>query len=183
MFDKFLEMLQTWAHALAPFIVLQPYENGALVRLGTFKRVLGPGFHWVWPLHIDTVWQEHITPRTEHLAGLATTTKDGKSIGFDAIVTYRIVDVEKAVLGVTQVKDAIADTCMGIIGTTLSESTWEQIIHGEVLDGVSAACRKRGWRWGVEVMQVQLSGICLVKNVRLSGSPQHHTMDLEHHTG
>lgn len=173
MFDRIFELLQTVAGHLIPFIVLQPYEAGALVRLGTFKRVLGPGFHWVMPFGIDMVWQEHTTPRTDHLAGLSTTTKDGKSIGFDAIITWQINDVEKAVLRVTQVKDAIADTCTGIIGTALTESTWEDIIHGAAVEGLTKTCRARGWKWGIEIMQVQLSGVSLVKNIRISQSHGH----------
>jgi regulator of protease activity HflC (stomatin/prohibitin superfamily) len=112
---------------------------------------------------------------------MATTTKDGKPIGFDAIVTYRISDIEKAVLRVTLVKDAIVDTCMGIIGTELSNATWEDIFHGNVVEDLTEACRKRGWKWGIEIMQVQLAGVCLVKNIRLSGGSAQH-MDIEHHT-
>jgi regulator of protease activity HflC (stomatin/prohibitin superfamily) len=173
MFDWIWNALSAIGEALLPFVVLQPYESGVLCRLGTFKRVLGPGFHWVFPFHIDRVWDDHITPRTEHLSGLATTTKDGKSIGFDAIVTYRIKDIEKAVLRVTHVQDAIADTCMGIIGTELSNATWEDVLHGKATESLTSACRERGWKWGVEIMSVQLAGVALVRNFRLSGSAQH----------
>ena len=77
---------------------------------------------------------------------LATTTRDNYSIGFDAIVTYRIADIQKALLEVSEVKDAIVDTCVGIIGTTLSEATWLDVLHGGAVDNLTAACRKRGWR-------------------------------------
>jgi len=111
---------------------------------------------------------------------MATTTKDGKSIGFDAVVTYRISDMEKAVLRVTHVKDAIVDTCMGIIGTELSDATWEDILHGNTVEALTEACRKRGWKWGIEVMQVQLAGVCLVRNIRLSGTSGSSHMEVEH---
>src|SRR5579863_7314377 len=169
MFDRIFDFVQNFLHLLLPFVVLQPYEAGVLIRLGEFKRTIGPGgFHWCYPLNIDRVWEDHITPRTHHLAGLATTTKDGKSIGFDAVVTYRISDIEKALLRVTQVQDAISDTCMGIIGTTLSDSSWDDVLHGLATDGLTEACRKRGWKWGIEIIGVQLAGVCLVKNIRLS---------------
>jgi regulator of protease activity HflC (stomatin/prohibitin superfamily) len=170
MFDKLFEIIQAIFTSLLPFVVLQPFEEGCLCRLGVFKRVLKSGFHWCIPLGVDVVWHEHTTPTTAHLHGLSTTTKDGKSVGFDAIVTYQINDIQKALLGVTTVRDAITDVCMGIIGTELTGSTWVEVAHGDTLEGLTKACRGKGWKWGIEVIQVQLAGICQVKNIRLSGS-------------
>jgi regulator of protease activity HflC (stomatin/prohibitin superfamily) len=169
MLDRLIELLEGLWGALLPWVVLQPFEQGVLVRLGTFKRVLGPGFHWIYPLHIDKVWDHYTTPSTHHISGLCTTTKDGKAVGFDAIVTYRIVDIEKAMLQVTGVEHAILDACQGVIGTALSESTWHEILHGDVVDDLTKLCARRGRKWGVEIMSVQPIGTCLVRNIRLSG--------------
>jgi regulator of protease activity HflC (stomatin/prohibitin superfamily) len=177
-FDKIWEILGAVFEWLVPFIVLYPFEKGVLVRLGTFKRELEPGFHWVFPFHIDQVFHEHITARTEHLTGLATTTKDGHAVGFDAVVTWRINNIKRALLEVTDLKDAIADTCAGQIGTTLADATWEAIRTGAVIENLSDVVRKRGWKWGVEILNVQLSGIALVKNYRVTGQSQPHTVHL-----
>lgn len=174
MFDKLFDILTIVWHALLPWRVLPPWEKAVLVRLGKTKRIMEPGFHWIIPFHIDKVCEDSVVPRTHHIAGQATTTKDGKAIGFDTIITYQISDIEKAVLRVHEVKDAIADTCMGVIGTALSDAAWEDIVHGRVNDELLKLCRARGWRWGIEVMNVQLAGICLVKNVRLSGDRHEH---------
>lgn len=178
MLDRIIDVIYAIWHALIPWIVLQPYEAGVLVRLGKFKRVLGPGFHWVLPLHIDKVWDEHTTPSTHRIGGLSTTTKDGKAVGFDAIITYQIADVEKALLRVTQVKDAVLDTCMGVIGTALSDAAWDEILHGKVTDELTKLCARRGRKWGIEILSVQLAGACLVKNIRLVGGQ--HSVEVEH---
>lgn len=170
MFDRLFEILQAIWEALLPWTILQPYEAAVLIRLGKFKRTLGPGFHWIYPFGIDRIWQEHTVPKTHHLSGLSTTTKDGRAIGFDAIITYQVSDIEKAVLKVTAVEDAVIDTCTGVIGTALSDSTWEDVLHGKVIEELTKLCRARGWKWGIEIMSVQLAGVCLVKNIRLSGS-------------
>jgi regulator of protease activity HflC (stomatin/prohibitin superfamily) len=120
------------------------------------------------------VHPEHIVPRTERISSLATTTVDGKSIGFDAVITYRISDIQKAVLEVEDLKDAIADSCAGTIGQTLSAATWEQIWKGEATDSLTTACRKKGWRWGVEIQSVQLTGVALIKNLRIVSSGKFH---------
>lgn len=169
MFDRLVDLLQSLWDALLPWTVVAPYEAAVLVRLGTFKRVLKPGFHWIVPFRVDAVLSEHTTPQTHRIAGLSTTTRDGKSIGFDAVITFQVADIEKAVLRVTNVRDAIVDTCTGVLGTELSDAAWEDVLHGRVTDGLTKACRARGWKWGIEVIQVQLAGVCAVKNIRLSG--------------
>lgn len=170
MFDRLFEVLQWALEALIPFVIVHQFERAALLRLGRFVRILDPGFHWCLPLHFDQVYAINVVPRTEHLTGLSTTTIDGKSIGFDAVITYRVHDAEKAILEVEDLKDAVADTCAGQIGTTLAACSWETIWKGNAVDELTKVCRARGWRWGIEILSVQLAGAALVKNIRLSHS-------------
>src|ERR1700727_2111427 len=168
MLDKLLDLLASiWEH-LIPIAIIHPYNGDVQLRMGAFLRVLEGG-QWYWKVPFaDTVLIDHVVPRTERLTGLATTTLDGKAIGFDAVVTYRISDIQKALLEVSDLKDAIADSCAGIIGTELSNADWEKIIHGDMVETLTAACRKRGWKWGVEIQLVQLTGVAPVKNLRVS---------------
>jgi regulator of protease activity HflC (stomatin/prohibitin superfamily) len=168
--EKFFEILQAIWHSLLPFVVITHYQEAVLLRLGIYKRNLGPGFHWIIPLNFDSVLHDDVKPRTERLTGLSTTTADGKSIGFDAVITYFIADIKKALLEVHDLQDAVADTCAGVIGTELSNAEWRQIWHGEVTENLTAVCRKRGRKWGIEVQAVQLMGVALVKNLRISGN-------------
>jgi regulator of protease activity HflC (stomatin/prohibitin superfamily) len=174
MFDKLIDLLTSSIHMLMFWTVVQPYEQAVRMRLGEFREVLDPGFHWKMPFAIDYVHTEHVVPKTERLSSMATTTTDGRNVGFDAVITYRINDIKKAVLEVEDVRDSIADACAGVIGTALAGATWEDIRTGTVVDQLTAACRKRGWKWGIEIQAVQLTGISLVKNIRVSISGQTH---------
>jgi regulator of protease activity HflC (stomatin/prohibitin superfamily) len=174
MLDKLLELLAGIWHDLIPIEVVPPYSGGVQLRMGALLRVLGGG-RWYWKIpFVDNVMTENTVPRTERLTGLATTTADGKAIGFDAVITYRISDVQKAILDVHDLKDAIADSCAGVIGTELSNVSWVHIINGDMVDSLTAACRKRGWKWGVEIQLVQLTGVAPVKNLRVSLSGHEH---------
>jgi regulator of protease activity HflC (stomatin/prohibitin superfamily) len=173
MFDRLLELLATIWRELVPIEALHPYNGAVQLRMGRFLRVLVGG-NWYWKIpFVDYVVHESVVPRTERLTGLATTTVDGKAIGFDAVITYRISDIQKALLEVNDLKDAIADTCAGIIGTELSNSLWEDIVHGNTVELLTKACRARGWKWGVEIQLVQLTGVAPVKNLRVSLSGTH----------
>lgn len=174
MFDKLFDFLIGIWHELVPVVVLHPYDGAVQMRMGKTLRVLeGGGWYWKIPF-ADDIINEHVVPRTTRLTGLATTTVDGRAIGFDAVITWRISDIQKATLEVSELKDAIADSCAGIIGTELSNSAWTDIIHGNTVESLTVACRKRGWKWGVEIQLVQLTGIAPVKNLRVSLSGHTH---------
>lgn len=174
MLDKLLDWLKEIWHELVPVAVLHPYDGAVQLRMGKPFRVLEGG-HWYWKIPFaDDIINEHVVPRTERLVGLATTTSDGKAIGFDAVITYRISDIKKAMLEVSDLKDAIADSCAGIIGSELSNAPWASIVHGDTVELLTAACRRRGWKWGVEIQLVQLTGVAPVKNLRVSLSGHTH---------
>ncbi len=172
MFDRLIDVIVAMGEACLPWKVVRPWERGVLVRLGKYKRVLEPGFHFIYPFRIDEVWDDAVVARTHTFEG-GTTTKDGKQIGYTCVVTFQIADIEKSTLRVHEVKDAVVDTCMGVVGVALSDATWEDVLHGRVGDELTKLCRARGWKWGIEIVGVQLAGASLVKNIRLTGT--HHT--------
>lgn len=168
MFDHLIGIIVEFAALFKFWIILEPFEEGVQTRLGKTRKVVGPGLHWLAPFRIDHVFAESVVPRTHDLGNESVTTKDGKSAGFRAIVTFRIKDIEKAIMSVHEVEHAVSDACSGEIGHVLRENSWDDILHGEdITDKLTAACRKRGHRWGIEVLGVQLASLSLVKTIRL----------------
>lgn len=170
MFDRVWEVIKEILRAFQPYVVLMPYERGVLTRLGVIKYEMEPGFHWCWPFHIDVVHFLNVVAHVEHIANLATITKDGKQVSCEAIVTYRISNVRKALFEVEHLRDAIMDTCAGVIGSTLCGQTWEDLWGGAAAETVTDACRKRGWKYGIEVQSVQLTGLAQARTIRLTGA-------------
>lgn len=170
MLDRLVDILLQFIELFKPWTVIMPYEGGVLIRLGKFVRVLEPGFHWVIPLGVDHVCSENVVPRTHSLEAQSTTTSDGKQIGWQAVITYKVRDVKVALLEVEDAEHAIKDSCSGTIGQVLSTLTWSDILSDSgYLDKVTSACRKKGFRYGLEVSAVQFSTMSLVKSLRLLG--------------
>jgi regulator of protease activity HflC (stomatin/prohibitin superfamily) len=167
MFEKLFELVAQFGGLFKFWEVVHPYEGGLVLRLGIYSRDLKLGYNWIIPFGFEHTITEYTVPRTSRIHSMSTTTKDGKTIGFEAVITWRINDLKKSLLEVSSLKDAIADCCMGVIGTELAESSWEEILHGKVIDALGATCRKQGWKWGVEIIRVQLTGVAAAKNIRL----------------
>jgi regulator of protease activity HflC (stomatin/prohibitin superfamily) len=166
-FERLFEIVAQFADLFMCWTIVDPYEGGVVLRLGIFNRELQPGFNWLIPLKVERVITEHTVQRTSRIHSMSTDTKDGTTIGYEAVITWKIHDIRKSLLEVSQLKDALADCCMGVIGTELSESTYEEIRQGKTLEALGAACRKQGWKWGIEVVRVQLAGVARARNLRL----------------
>lgn len=160
---QFLDLFKFW-------VILAPYERGVLLRLGKFVRVIEPGLTWIWPFNVERVQYESVVPCTHTLGDQSCTTRDGKQVGLQAVITYKIRDIDVALLEVAHHEDALRDSCSGTIGQVLSTFTWEEIMAGDVAqEKITKACRQKGFKYGLEVMSVQFASMGLVKTLRLLG--------------
>lgn len=169
MFDRFFDFVIQFAELFRFWVILEPYESGVQTRLGKFVRVLEPGLHWLIPFSIDKTVHEHTVPRTHQLYDQSGVTLDGKQIAFQAIITLQVRDIKKALLDVEDSEHAIKDACAGTIAHELSRLLWCDIVgeSTDAIDKITAACRKKGFKYGLEIQNVQFSTMSLSKTIRL----------------
>lgn len=168
MFDRLVELLISCVDLLRFWVIIRPYESGVKLRLGKFVGVLEPGWNWMIPLGIDQYEHEHIVPRTHTLDPQSVTLADGKQVGFQAVITYKVRDIKVALLEVEDSEHAIKDACAGTIAHTVSVCTWDELVQSEDwVDRVLSAVRKRGFKFGLEITSVQFSTLALVKTLRI----------------
>lgn len=167
MLDKLVEVVLQFIGLFKFWVVIHPFEAGVILRLGKLSRVIECGYHWMIPFGIDHALTEHIVPTTHSLGDESAISKDGKSVGFHAVVTYKVRDIQKALLEVEDVDHAIRDACSGEIGRVLRAATWEEMQSEAILDKLREGCRKRGFRYGIEIISVQLAGLAPCRTIRL----------------
>jgi regulator of protease activity HflC (stomatin/prohibitin superfamily) len=170
MFDKLIDVLLQCVGWLVPFVVIDEFERGIVLRFGRHQRDLGPGFHWIIPFQVDRVMADNIVPRTVNLGSQSLTTKDGKTVVVAGVVTAAIRDARRALLEVEGVDDALQDSCYGAIGALVAAHTWHDIQQEAFADTLTKACRKQAWRFGIEIQRVQLSDLTLARTYRLHSS-------------
>ena len=100
--------------------VANQYERGVVFRLGKFSRTAGPGLYLVWPL-ID--WQIKLD--------LRTVTRDNVPIKVNAVIWFRIVDPERAVMQVREVADAVVQVSVTALRTVLGQHTLDDILKAQ----------------------------------------------------
>jgi regulator of protease activity HflC (stomatin/prohibitin superfamily) len=168
--DRLVDLLVQCLGLFRFWIVMAPYEAGVLLRLGKFVKILEPGFHWAIPFGVDQYEHEHTVPRTHTLLPQSVTLVDGKQVSLEAVITYKVRDIKTALLEVEDSEHAIHDSCSGTIAHSIMKCTWLELVESEDWeDRVLKACRARGFKFGLEITNVQFSTLALTKTLRLLG--------------
>lgn len=166
MFDRLVDIVLGFVDKFACMTIISDYQQGLVLRFGRFNRILDPGLHFLWPL-VEDVLNDNVVPRTYNLVAQSLTTRDGKSVVVSGVVTARINDIRKALLEVEGVDDAIKDASVAEVAQAVVGATWPELADPGFCDVLTAACRKRAWRWGIDIMRVQLSDVSVSRSIRL----------------
>jgi regulator of protease activity HflC (stomatin/prohibitin superfamily) len=140
--------------------IANQYERAVVFRLGKFNRTAGPGLYLVW-LFIE--WQTKLDLRTvtaavEQQEGI---TRDNVPIKVDAVIWYRIVDPERAVMQVRAIANAVEQVSLTTLRTLLGQHTLDDILKAQ--DTISETMQKSiddvTEPWGVKVERVQMKNV------------------------
>jgi regulator of protease activity HflC (stomatin/prohibitin superfamily) len=147
--------------------VANQYERSVVFRLGKFNRTAGPGLYFIWPFieWLTKLDLRTITADVEQQEGI---TRDNVPIKVDAVIWYRIVDPERAVMEVKNVSNAVEQVSLTTLRTVLGQHTLDDILKAQ--DTLAEVMQKSidsvTEPWGVKVELVQM------KNVEIPPSMQ-----------
>jgi regulator of protease activity HflC (stomatin/prohibitin superfamily) len=145
---------------LLGFRIAQEYQRGVVFRLGRFLGVRGPGLYWIIPL-ID--WQQKVDIRTvtREIEQQDTITKDSVTVKVNAVLWYRIVNPEKAIVAVENYRSAVYQIAL----TSLRNITGQHVLD-EVLkerNTINATLQKiideTTDAWGIKVELVEMKDV------------------------
>lgn len=166
MFDRLLDLIVQFGQQLVPFIIVNQTYGGVMLRFGTFKKVLEPGWHWKVPF-IDEPLTNSIVWTTISMPAQSLTTKDGKDIVVKGVIKYKIVDIQIFALEVYDAIDAISDMTQGIIFDIVKDRTWDELQFDNLKTKITRKAQTEAKRWGIEIETVTLSDLAKIRSIRL----------------
>ncbi|MCE5292923.1 MAG: SPFH domain-containing protein [Nocardiaceae bacterium] len=165
-FEKLIDLVVQFLEFFRFCTIIDCYERGVRLRFGKFVSELEPGLRWQWPFFIDNILNENVVPKLYQLFTQSIMTRDGVSVAAGAVICYQIRDIKKALLEVDTVANAIHDSCASTMAEEILAADWADVRAAGFSDKLTAACRKRGFRYGVEVMSVRFNELAPVRNYR-----------------
>ena len=160
-------------YLLAGFRVIYQYERGVKFNLGSFKKVYSPGLRYAFPA-FQSIKKVDLRVNTLDIPRQEVITKDNVSCAINAVIFYRVVQADKAVIEISNYNYAI---------NQLAQSSLRNVVGTAELDTVLAQRDQLGesirkfvdeftMPWGIHVLSVELKDVELKEDMKRSMAAQ-----------
>ena len=136
--------------------------NQALVeRLGRYHRKLRPGLNFIVPFLDTIVWEESIRERLLDVPPQSAITPDNVSLNVDAVVYWKVLDLERTYYEIENIQDAIRELVVTTLRAEIGKMPFEKTfssrdeLNRALLDHLDEATEP----WGVKITRVEVQSI------------------------
>ena len=150
------------AYLLRSIRVIYQWETALKFTLGRFSGRMEPGVNFVFPL-LQTLARIDTRIRNRDLPAQMVITRDNVAARIDAVVYFKVVDVEKAALNVENYELAVKDRAKVVLRDIVGEITLDELLsqRDEVATRVREIVEKFVAQWGLHVELIALQDIQL----------------------
>ncbi len=147
--------------------ILNEYERGVVFRLGRFIGVKGPGLVILLPF-IDTMQKVSLRLVALDVPSQDVITKDNVSIKVNAVVYFKVIHPDKAVLEIEDYFYATSQIAQTTLRSVLGEVELDEILaNREKLNlKLQSIIDKQTENWGVKVSAVEIKHVDLPEEMR-----------------
>lgn len=152
---------------LAGIKIDQEYQRGVIFRLGRFLKVKGPGIYWIIPL-IDTKQKVDIRTNTVDIESQETVTKDSVTIKVNAVMYYKIIYPEKAIISVRDYKDASYQAALTALRNIIGQHMLDEVLKDRdtINSSIRAIVDQITESWGLKIELVEMKDVELPLNMQ-----------------
>ena len=152
---------------LKTFIVVRMREAIVVERLGKFRDVLSPGFHFIIPFFDRIAYRHETREQVIDIPSQACITRDNIQVSVDGLVYLQVLEPKKASYGIEDYRRAsinLAQTTMrSEIGKlSLGQSFYER---EQLNETIVKEIDKASDSWGIKVLRYELRNITPSPNV------------------
>jgi len=147
--------------ALSSVKVIQQGNEALVERLGVYDRKLEPGLKFVVPVLERVAYQGTIRERVLDIPPQPSITRDNVSITVDAVVYWRIMDMEKAYYKIQDLQFAMVNLVLTQIRAEMGKLELDETFtaRSKINDLLLQELDESTDPWGVKVTRVELRDI------------------------
>lgn len=142
------------------FRVLREYERGVIFFLGRFQTVKGPGLIIVIPgvqqiVKVDLRTVVYDVPTQDVIS------RDNVSVKVSAVIYFRVVDAEKAIINVEDFFEATSQLAQTTLRSILGQHELDEMLaqRDKLNGGIQVLLDEQTESWGIKVANVEIKHI------------------------
>lgn len=142
--------------------ILREYQRGVIFMLGRFHRVKGPGFIIVIPL-IQQMVRVDLRTIVMDVPTQDVISRDNVSVKVNAVVYFRVIDPEKAIIQVENFFDATSQLAQTTLRSVLGQHELDEMLaEREKLNlDIQTILDQQTDAWGIKVANVEIKHVDL----------------------
>jgi len=147
--------------------ILMEYERGVVFRLGRFSMVKGPGLRFIIPV-VDRMIKISLRTVAMDVPPQDIITKDNVSVKVNAVLYFRVVDADKALIEVEDYLYATSQLAQTTLRSVLGQSELDELLaHRDKINlELQQILDRQTDAWGVKVSNVEVKHIDLPDEMR-----------------
>ena len=144
------------------FRILREYERGVLFMLGRYHKVKGPGLILVIPV-IQQMVKVDLRVRVLDVPSQDVISRDNVSVKVNAVLYFRVVDPERAVINVEDFYDATSQLSQTTLRSVLGKHELDEMLasRDELNRDIQEILDEQTDPWGIKVANVEIKHVDL----------------------
>lgn len=143
------------------------YERGIVLTMGKYSSTRQPGWTFIWPI-FQSMQKVDIRIKTVDVPEQETITKDNIPVSINAVIYYKVMDPNKAVLDVENFYSAVSQLAQITMRNVVGEVTLEELLRDR--ETISAKIQARVDEatdpWGIKVNDVDLKDVVIPADLK-----------------
>jgi regulator of protease activity HflC (stomatin/prohibitin superfamily) len=142
--------------------VIQQYEAGVVFRLGRFAETKRAGLNWIVPM-LDRMVKVDLRTVTRDVPPQDVITRDNVSLKVSAVMYFRVIDAEKAIIQVENFLYATSQLAQTTLRSTLGKLELDDLLaqREKINKELQQVLDLHTEPWGIKVTAVEVKAIDL----------------------
>ena len=142
--------------------ILREYERGVIFQLGRFWKVKGPGLIIVIPV-IQQMERVDLRVIVMDVPTQDVISKDNVSVKVNAVVYFRVLDPEKAIIQVERYLEAVSQLAQTTLRSVLGQHELDDMLaeRDALNHDIQAILDRQTDAWGIKVSNVEIKHVDL----------------------
>lgn len=147
---------------ISSFRILREYERGVIFILGRFQEVKGPGFIIVIPI-IQQMERVDLRTIVMDVPTQDVISRDNVSVKVNAVVYFRVIEPDKAIIQVEQFYDATSQLAQTTLRSVLGQHELDEMLaeRDRLNIDIQTNLDQQTDAWGIKVSNVEIKHVDL----------------------
>lgn len=143
--------------------IIKEYERAVIFRLGRFINTRGPGLILMIPFWIERMQRVSLRVIVNDVTPQDVITKDNVSVSVNAVLTFRVVTPDKAVIEVEDFGFAISQVAQTTLRSALGRAELDDLLseREKLNEDLKNIIKDHCDPWGVEVLLMEIKHVDL----------------------